>query len=127
MSQIFELRYLLLVYVIIAGLDILTGSLKAKRLGDFKSKEMRDGFFKKVSNLAVIAVAICFDFIAYTHIAARAVTIAFIVYEGTSILENTDGLPAAVRSIFKKAQVLDEKLDTEPLLENLEEMEDKGK
>ena len=102
---------LLLVWVALMGLDYLSGTLAARKLGQWRSNLAREGIFHKAGMILVVLVSMLTDFVillALENLPVEAVrihwpmvlfpmvTMWYILTETGSILENAISMGASV-------------------------------
>lgn len=119
--------WLILVWVLTMGLDYLTGTAKAKKLGEWSSSIARDGLWHKASEIIAVLVALLLDVaigvvlpnvpglkihITYSFLLCPLVTVWYIVTEAGSIVENVGLMGGRVPQWLKKAiAALNSKVD----------------
>ena len=109
---------LLIILAMMMFLDYLSGTLAAKKAGEWSSKVAREGLFHKGGTILVVLVAFIFDVIlsvAFPHIPVIGgefsnpgiflplVAVWYIITEIGSVLENAVSMGAPVPGWFKKA------------------------
>jgi len=82
-------RRMIIILLILAVLDIITGFIKARVKKDISSTKMREGLFKKCLELILVLVGYLIDILIQTQIVVRVITIFYCIEEIISILENT--------------------------------------
>lgn len=102
---------LLLVWVCLMGLDYLSGSLAARRRGEWRSSAAREGIFHKAGMILVVIVTMIADFvialgcenlpyesvpITWPVVLFPLVTMWYILTETGSIIENAISMGARV-------------------------------
>lgn len=119
--------WLILVWVLTMGLDYLTGTAKAKKLGEWSSSIARDGLWHKAGEIIAVLVALLLDVaigvvlpnvpgltvhITYSFLLCPLVTVWYIVTEAGSIVENVGLMGGRVPRWLKKAiAALNSKVD----------------
>lgn len=101
------------ILLILVGVDVLTGILKAWQKGSFTSREFRQGLISKLGYIALIIVAYQLDLILQNEIpmVRDIVVIFYIAVEGSSIIENLGLMGVPIPDIIaKKLKVLNDSL-----------------
>lgn len=78
----------LIVLLIFAGLDIVSGVISAILSKSLKSSVFREGLLKKILEIIICIIAIFCDWLFNVSIVGAAVITALVVMEAYSILEN---------------------------------------
>lgn len=109
---------LIIILALMMALDYITGTLAAKKKGEWSSKVARQGLFHKGGIIAVVLVSFLFDVvlsIAFPHIPIIGgsfdnpgiflplVSVWYIITETGSVMENAVSMGAPVPGWFKKA------------------------
>ena len=109
---------LIIILALMMALDYITGTLAAKKKGEWSSKVARQGLFHKGGIIAVVLVSFLFDVvlsIAFPHIPIIGgsfdnpgiflplVSVWYIITETGSVMENAVSMGAPVPAWFKKA------------------------
>ncbi len=108
-----ELLYL---WVLLMVLDIITGIISACLQGEFSSREMKFGLFRKTLDVAIMIALLVIQRVAYLNgfdVPIGSIIVgAFCFKEGTSIIENYGKaggkLPKTIQNWLK---VLGQKID----------------
>lgn len=99
------------ILLILVGMDVLTGILKAWQRGSFTSREFRQGMISKLGYVALIIVAYQLDLILRNEapVVRDVVVIFYIAVEGSSIIENLGMMGIPIPQVIKdKLKVLNE-------------------
>lgn len=92
LQELFKLITLPMIYMIFSILvtsDVLTGMVKAWKLGRFKSRTLRDGLFSSLGELITLALCIvAAEFLPFTSFIVFSLLICMSVKELYSIVEN---------------------------------------
>ena len=109
---------LLIALIILMALDYISGTLAAKRKGEWSSKIAREGLYHKSGSIIAVGAAAIVDFVFYFLIPTLPimgrdirnpgvflplVLAWYIITEIGSVLENVAGMGAAVPKWFLKA------------------------
>lgn len=109
--------YILIVPLVLAGFDFLTGFLKAWKNKDIQSSKLRDGLTKKFGEMIIIIISL---FLQYSVGFSKEISVFITIYisatELISITENLEKMGVRVpKWILKRlAQVTEEGADDEP-------------
>lgn len=109
--------YILIVPLVLAGLDFLTGFLKAWKNKDIQSSKLRDGLTKKFGEMIIIIVSL---FLQYSVGLPKEISVFIAIYisatELISIAENLEKMGVRVpKWILKRlAQITEEGAADEP-------------
>lgn len=110
--------WLVLLWVLSMGLDYISGTAKAKKLGSWSSSVAREGLWHKASEILAVLVALLLDVaisvvlpnvpglsmqISYSFLLCPMVTVWYIVTEAGSIVENVGEMGGRVPVWLKKA------------------------
>lgn len=96
---------LIIAYFVFKGLDIILGLVKAWKNDCYKSRIMRDGICRAISEVVALVFVITIDILlGANYVLCSATAALFIFKEGGSIIENLGEmgvtLPAAVQQKF---------------------------
>lgn len=85
---IFELDKWLEIYLILTIIDMITGFLKAYKVQGFKSRKLRDGVVRIISELVAIMFAGVLDLTFELNILMISTKTIFVFKQSVSIVEN---------------------------------------
>lgn len=110
--------WLVLVWVLAMGLDYISGTAKAKKLGKWSSAVAREGLWHKTSEIISVLAALLLDVaigtvlpnipglpvpVKYSFLLCPLVTVWYIVTEVGSIIENVGEMGGPVPKWLRKA------------------------
>lgn len=114
-----DISVLLWWLLVMAGLDLLTGTIGAMRKGEWRTRDFFIGITKKVLMFVFVALAhgvdMAFEHLLHYQIFQSIVICAYALCEFGSIVENFEscGLGGVVPPVIKRAlAAFNEKLDT---------------
>lgn len=125
--------WLVLLWIVAMGLDYISGTAKAKKLGKWSSSVAREGLWHKAGEIIAVLVAFLLDVaigvvlpnvpgltvhITYSFLLCPLVTVWYIVTEAGSIVENVGEMGGAVPKWLRDAiaglhKVVDNAAETE--------------
>lgn len=110
--------WLVFVWILAMGLDYISGTMKAKKLGTWSSTIARDGLWHKASEVIAVLAALLLDVaisvvlpnvpgltveITYSFLLCPMVTVWYIVTEAGSVVENVGEMGGPVPPRLRKA------------------------
>lgn len=110
--------WLVFVWILAMGLDYISGTMKAKKLGTWSSTIARDGLWHKASEVIAVLAALLLDVaisvvlpnvpgltveVTYSFLLCPMVTVWYIVTEAGSVVENVGEMGGPVPSWLRKA------------------------
>ena len=101
LSQIFTIDKWLQVYLILMIIDYSTGILKAYKVEGFKSRKLRDGVIRSLTELIAIVFSGILDITFGLNILMVATKTLFIFKEAISIIENFGALGITLPKIVQ--------------------------
>lgn len=107
----------IIAYLIFVAIDTFSGILKAWKIDGFKSRRMREGIIKVVTELLALVFAAIVDYILSLNVLLISVKLLLVSKEALSIIENFGQLG------FKFPPIVIEKI--QDLNPNKEDKEDK--
>ena len=87
-KEVIQLDKWLIAYLFFVVIDLFTGLLKAYKVDGFKSRKLRDGMLKIISELLAIIFACVLDYILGLDILMLAMKMILVFKEAISIVEN---------------------------------------
>ncbi len=87
-KEVIHLDKWLIAYLFFVVIDLFTGLLKAYKVDGFKSRKLRDGMLKIISELLAIVFACVLDYILGLDILMLAMKMILVFKEAISIVEN---------------------------------------
>lgn len=95
--------WLILLPVLLMGLDILTGFIRALKDHELKSSKMREGFFKKIGTLILLSTVLLIVYVTNIPKAILVFTSIYVcVTEIISLEENIRSLGVKIPMLFTK-------------------------
>lgn len=99
--------FLIILYTVLMIFDVISGIIKAVSEKDLKSSKLRDGFFKKISAVIILAVVylVNYGLLQYTelNIDIFSCSCVYLIFmEIVSVVENVSLLNPTLKTLFEK-------------------------